>query len=68
MSQIEWKQVKKLFRAGEQEQHRKQDRVFNYHPQTHYARGHDGGYKSGRWRSNPYQNYHKRTKEGAGQE
>lgn len=58
------KAIKKLSRPGEQEQHRKQDRVFNYHPRTHYADGRGGGYRSGRWKSNPYPKYHGRYYQG----
>ena len=41
------KAIKKLFRPGEPDQQCKQNGVFNYHPQTDYADGHEDGYRSG---------------------
>ena len=58
------KAIKKLSRPGEQEQHRKQDRVFHYHPRTHYPDGCGGGYRSGRWKSNSHPKYHGRYYQG----
>ena len=58
------KAIKKLARPGEQEQHRRQERVFMYHPRTHQADGRGGGYRSGRGRFTPYQKYPGQYRQG----
>ena len=58
------KAIKKLNAPGEQEQHRRKERVFGYHPRIHQADGRGGGYRSGRGRFTPYQRHPGQYRQG----